>query len=398
MTKRRLKMPRSDIILSLPGFAIKKVSGFNPTIIEVNYRRKPRCSHCNGNKIRIKYSFMREVRHEPIGHRQTLLRFRSHKYYCHTCGRYFNQQYEGIGKYQRATEPLKKHIFHRHTEGMSQQSISRDFRLGKATIERWYHKQYLLVHKKIDVAHCPRVLGIDEHFFSKRQGYATTFCNLEKHKIFDIAKGRSRNDLAGYLNQLQGKERVKVACIDLSSSYRSLIQQYFPNAKIVADRFHVIRLMNHMCMQTYQEIDPTMKNKRGLLGALRTNPENLSVKSLQKRNDYLRQQPVIDAIYQFKQQLHCLLMKKMMTAKGCKDLIPLFLKMVNELKQSPFKRLKTLGKTLYQWREEIVRMWRFTKNNGITEGFHRKMKLIQRRAYGFRNFENYRLRVRVLCS
>ncbi|HAU1716213.1 TPA: transposase [Legionella pneumophila] len=35
---------------------------------------------------------------------------------------------------------------------------------------------------------------------------------------------------------------------------------------------------------------------------------------------------------------------------------------------------------------------------GITEGFHRKMKLIQRRAYGFRNFENYRLRVRVLCG
>ena len=38
------------------------------------------------------------------------------------------------------------------------------------------------------------------------------------------------------------------------------------------------------------------------------------------------------------------------------------------------------------------------KNNGITEGFHRKMKLIQRRAYGYRNFENYRLRVLVECG
>ena len=38
-----------------------------------------------------------------------------------------------------------------------------------------------------------------------------------------------------------------------------------------------------------------------------------------------------------------------------------------------------------------------TKTNGITEGFHRKMKLIQRRAYGIRNFENHRLRIRVLC-
>jgi len=52
---------------------------------------------------------------------------------------------------------------------------------------------------------------------------------------------------------------------------------------------------------------------------------------------------------------------------------------------------------LEEWQEEIARMWRYTKNNGITEGFHRKMKLIQRRAYGFKSFENYRLRVKMLC-
>ena len=90
-------------------------------------------------------------------------------------------------------------------------------------------------------------------------------------------------------------------------------------------------------------------------------------------------------------------MNKTVTARRAKELIPEFLDTIKQLKASPFKQLATLGKTLYQWREEIVRMWRFTKSNGITEGFHRKMKLIQRGAYGFRNFENYRLRVRVLC-
>ncbi len=70
---------------------------------------------------------------------------------------------------------------------------------------------------------------------------------------------------------------------------------------------------------------------------------------------------------------------------------------MEELKQSSVAPLKTLGKTLFNWKEEVARMFRFSKNNGITEGFHRKMKLIQRRAYGFKNFENYRLRVRVLC-
>lgn len=141
-----------------------------------------------------------------------------------------------------------------------------------------------------------------------------------------------------------------------------------------------------------------MKYQRGLLAALRTNEANLTIKRLNKRENYLQQQPVIAAVSQFKKRLHRLLMKKHRTAKQCKRLIPLFLRMIELLKESPFESLNTLGKTLFQWREEIVRMWWFTKNNDITEGFHRKMKLIQRRAYGFRNFENYRLRIKVLCA
>ncbi|WP_420795571.1 transposase, partial [Legionella cincinnatiensis] len=53
-------------------------------------------------------------------------------------------------------------------------------------------------------------LGIDEHFFSRKQGFATTICDLKKHKIFDIVKGRSETDLSSYLASLVGKERVKV--------------------------------------------------------------------------------------------------------------------------------------------------------------------------------------------
>jgi len=59
---------------------------------------------------------------------------------------------------------------------------------------------------------------------------------------------------------------------------------------------------------------------------------------------------------------------------------------------------QVFAKALAEWTEEIVRMWRFTSNNGITEGFHRKMILIQRRAYGFRSFAKYRLRVIAQCA
>ena len=130
-------MPRKDIILSLPGFAIKKVSGYNPLMIDIHYRRKARCPYCNQTKLRKKANFVRCVRHETVGYRQTILRFKAYKFYCAKCRRYFNQRFPGIGKHQRATERFHLQIFNQHTEGVSQQSLARNFKLGKATVERW---------------------------------------------------------------------------------------------------------------------------------------------------------------------------------------------------------------------------------------------------------------------
>jgi len=91
-------------------------------------------------------------------------------------------------------------------------------------------------------------------------------------------------------------------------------------------------------------------------------------------------------------------LKKHKNRKQCEKLIPRFLRALSDLDQSGFASLIQLGSTLRNWAEQIVAMWRFTKNNGITEGFHNKMETISRQAFGFRNFENYRLRVKVLCG
>jgi transposase len=74
------------------------------------------------------------------------------------------------------------------------------------------------------------------------------------------------------------------------------------------------------------------------------------------------------------------------------------LRATDELLQVGLAQLVQLGQTLSSWRQEIIAMWRFARNNAITEGFHAKMELLQQEAYGFRNFQNYRMRVTVLCS
>ena len=86
------------------------------------------------------------------------------------------------------------------------------------------------------------------------------------------------------------------------------------------------------------------------------------------------------------------------SGRACRRLIRVLFHYIDQLQTSSFEALKTLGQTLGSWREEVAAMWRFTKSNGITEGFHTKMEMISRRAFGFKNFENYRLRVKALCA
>jgi transposase len=110
---------------------------------------------------------------------------------------------------------------------------------------------------------------------------------------------------------------------------------------------------------------------------------------------YLDQYPILRSLYFAKQQLNTLLLVKHVRAKHAKKKLIKLTQLISQFAQSP---AKTLAETLQSWLEPIVRMWRFSKSNGITEGFHTKMEMMSRRAFGFRNFENDRLRVLAHCG
>ena len=168
--------------------------------------------------------------------------------------------------------------------------------------------------------------------------------------------------------------------------------------KIVADRFHVIRLIIYHFMDLARQIAPQIKHQRGSINLLRMNPKNLTQEQQERLKRLLEGRPALAPLYEEMQALRALLNLKHQTARQCRALTGQLLGFIQRLKTSGFESMETLAQTLRSWMEPIARMWRFTKNNGITEGFHRKMKLLQRRAYGFRNFANYRLRVIAHCG
>ena len=72
---------------------------------------------------------------------------------------------------------------------------------------------------------------------------------------------------------------MRVVCTDLARHYRSLVRKHFPKAKIVTDRFHVIRLINQHYLSCWRDLDPVASKSRGLLSLMRRHRHNLKARA-----------------------------------------------------------------------------------------------------------------------
>jgi transposase len=365
--------------------------------LKVN-RKQLSCPHCGSNQLRSKGLYRRRAKHLSMFGKESYLTVLLRRYRCVACRRSFSPETPGLKPGRRSTEPLRQQLARLHHEGIPQSTLAGMNGISDASIERFYAEYNQRKAAERLTQQCPMVLGIDEHTLHKKQRFATTFCDLRNHKVFDVVAGKSEKELLPFLASLKGRERVKIVCIDLSSSYRSLIRKWFPNAKIVSDRFHVIRLIQHHFLALFRELVPSLADERGIFRLLRKKPKNLLPEQRLKLKALFLLHPVLKPVYDQMQKVRRLFSQKTKTKAQCRPLAHLFTRILEQLEDSLFQPMLTLAETLRSWAEPLARMWRFSKNNGITEGFHRKMKLIQRRAYGFRNFNNYRLRVVAHCG
>lgn len=263
------------------------------------------------------------MRHDDWGFRRVLLDLRVRKSRCLDCGRSFRQQLPGIPAVSESQREFPGDGLsaapRRHQSEPSRQAQghrSRD-RAARDLLRRLQRQA-----RQDHPPECPKVLGIDEHFFTRKEGYATTFCDLKNHRIYDVTLGRSEDSLESYLHLLKGKDRVRIVCMDLAVVYRSIARKHFPKAVIVADRFHVIRLINHHFLACWRDIDPVGSKHRGLISLMRRHHHNLKPEQRVRLTAYLAERPALERIYAFKQRLCSILLKKSRTRKQCRNTGP----------------------------------------------------------------------------
>ena len=358
------------------------------------------CPHCKSKNYYLHGFCYRNAL--LANHENTLrnVRIKVQRYRCKDCHKTYVMGCEKIGllKYQHRNEQCNRLMLEDCVDGQTNKCIAKRYGVCESTVEHELHRTtQKLIEQQINYP-LPRVLGIDEHKIHKGGKYAITLVDLAHHRVYDVIETKDKEALERYLREKKGRMEVRVVCMDFCPMFRSVVKRLLPNAKIVADRFHVIKLVNKALHDYIKAVAPDQRWKRGYTRLLGKRSENLTDKQKERLNELLGMDSSFKLAYDFKQRLCSLLNLKSLTKQACQEPLRQLIQMVDELRHTAHPIWRRLADTLSEWFVPIICMWRFTRNNGITEGFHRKMKLIQRRAYGFRNFANYRLRVLLECG
>ncbi|HCM40914.1 MAG TPA: hypothetical protein DIS93_13195 [Bdellovibrionales bacterium] len=201
-------MPELEFITRIPGVQIYDIFDGPSITIKGRLPRPPSatCPRCESQVLRIKSTQTRRLKHGLWGGKFVYLHLKVPKLLCGRCGRHFVLPIAGVLPKRRATEQFRQEVFHLHHGGLTQKHLSRTHGIGTATVERWYHDFVVYRVKELEGRSCPLVLGIDEHFFTRKRGYATTLVDLRNHKVFDVVLGRDEASLGAYLARLPGRE------------------------------------------------------------------------------------------------------------------------------------------------------------------------------------------------
>ncbi len=127
------------------------------------------------------------------------------------------------------------------------------------------------------------------------------FATWPARRVFGVVKGRSAVDTRDFLQSLQGRHKVKVVCIDMNSAYRRLVREGFPHARIVADRFHVIRLVNQHFSELCKAIDAKHLDygRGGMMRLLLTRRDRLTDAQKERLRTCFSDRPDIESLYDF---------------------------------------------------------------------------------------------------
>ena len=347
------------------------------------------CCHAKTSKIHdYRFQLIKDI---PIYYKNTFIYYRKRRYVCKQCRKRFYEKNSFLPKRARKTNRLSAFIIEQLKEKQSMKDVARLSNVSSTTISK------LLPCLATSISYLPEVLCIGE--FRGNAGnykYQVSLIDGKLGKPIDIIECRHKHYLFSYFNKFSKEERkkVKYVVMDLWLPYKDLAKTYFPNAQIVADRFHYVRyivqavdtIRKKVQSNLTQEERRYFKHSRKLLLSRYIN----LTKEQRKELEYIliNYSEELRIVYNEKEEL----LNIIHSGEKYEAINKLNTWVKNNL-ESNYEILAECAKTYTNWIKEIRNSLLVPYSNGVMEGYNNKIKVLKRIAFGFRNFQNFKARI-----
>ena len=317
------------------------------------------------------------VRDAPIRNKNVTLKIRKRRFKCPSCKSIFREPVGGIFKSHRTTARLKDHIRWAATKFMNLTEVEKHCQCSPWLVYNAYYSQVELELRKSKGDEWPKTVGIDEHSFlrnskKKKVDFVTVFIDYNNKRMKEVVLGKSIGDLLNSsITKIRGRDRVKNVIVDLSPTFRSFARDFFPNAKLIADKFHVVKLMHPLIHELRRKAieENGIEKKRGnpIVKLLLKYRNKLRYHEKSAIDKFLELSEELKELYWFQQRLY-----RFYRIKGEKKAREVYIRLMDDMARSKNKRVVSYRNTLRSWHEEILNYFSTKLTNGRTEGYNRK--------------------------
>jgi transposase len=379
-------------ILQLPGASVRTVA-FTDHGIVIGLRRRRRRLVCPcGATTRARYdSSRRRWRHLDFGACQVWLEADIHRIDCRACGRVRTEQVPWARPNARHTSDFENMVAWL-AQRMDKTSIGRLLRCSWEAVDAIVAR---VVVDHIDDARLDHLyrIGVDEISYKRGRKFLTIVADHDTGNVVWVGKQRSKTAFEEFFTALgpQRAAAIEAISLDGSSVYLPVTREQIPQARICLDPFHVIKWTNEVVESVYRAEAPKIPSGPGLPDrrdwrrtrfAVRAGRENLDDQHRQILRLLRRHRYRLWRAWELKEQL-----RDLYRSTDPAEARAYLKRWCTSAKRSRIPAFINLVRRIEKHFDAIIAAVELGLSNSRLEGINAKIRLIQRRGYGFRNLD-----------
>lgn len=363
-----------------------------------------RCPICGCRDVLRRGTILRTIRSLPIGSRLTWIRIPVQRVWCSCCQAVRQVRLQFVDPFKSYTRAFERYVLDL-LRCCTIEDVARHLRVSWATVKTIAKSNLQRRFAKVDLSSI-RQIAIDEIYVGKSH-YLTIVLDLESGAVVHVADGKSGQALTLFWERLRRARRIgqiEAVAMDMSAAFALAVRENLPDAVIVFDHFHLIKLYNEKLTALRRDLQREATDKlhkaaiQGTRWLLLKNPENLSQERFkdgkhekQRLQELLALNQPLAIAYFMKEDLRQLWdQPNKQAAEAC------LTQWVAQAQASGIAMLQKFARFLQAHRNGILAWYDYPISTGPLEGTNNKIKTMQRQAYGYRDHAFFKLKILAL--